>query len=454
MSFRLLLRDIEELANLLVLSHQSSGKTVAISRNNNIWVNLSAKSTINEWSPEHRIVQTSFLDVVGSGDGGKLGAFITISLIRSLAKHENGGHPDLTRQLISELEDVISELKKYSKESVLSDMISLAKDIDFSEQLASAVMLGGVDTHISLEKYEGTEVEIVESESFISEAKPHIQSEDVILKGSMFAFHTQRLTDFEQVRPILEEMGAFKNRPLILLAPMLRGSALATLKKNREEGEIEAYGVEVPLITWGKGWLEDVASFTGGKLFDPHVESFTPQHFGSAKEVVLKSNEIIIDPYDDHAEITAERIDQLLYEASNSPHAHTQDLWRKRASSLSGSLVRVKIGGVTEGEARLRRSLAEKHLISMVSMVKSGHVEGAIPTLSNIKGHHPIIDRALVAPLKVVAMNKKTTALDRVLSENPVLFEPFPLERLISILRSSFSVATTLCSIGHIIRKK
>lgn len=454
MTFRLFLKDIEQLAEILVISHQSSGKTVAITRNKNIWVNLSAKSTINEWSPEHKIVQKAFLDVVGSGDGGKLGAFMAISLIRSLAKHKHGGHPDLTQEVLSYQDEIISQIRARSKESGFNEISSLAQeDINFSDRLAEAVLLGGVETHISLEKYEGTGVEVIESESFISDARCLHLSDQINLKGAMFAFHLHHLTDFEQVRPILEEMGAFQDRPLILIAPMMRGSALATLKRNRDEGVVEAYGVEVPLITWGKGWLEDVASFTGGKVYDPTLEKFTPQHFGSAQEVTLKEKEIIIDPYDDHAEATSKRVEQLLHEANTTPHAHTQDLWRKRASSLSGSLIRVKIGGVTEGEARLRRNKAEKHLISMVSMARHGYIEGAIPTLSDMKGLHPIVDRALLAPLRVVAMNRNLVNLDDALKSSPKLYEPFPTERLISLVRSSFSIATTLCSVGHIVRK-
>lgn len=453
MSFREFLPDVEQLAQLLVLSHQSSGKTVAITRNKNIWVNLSAKSTINEWSPKHNFVQKSFLDVVSSGDGGKLGSFITISLIRSLAKHPRGGHPDLTQEVLSLLGEVISRIRDFSQVSEIRHMAQVAQDLDFAQQLAEAVMLGGVETHVSLEKYEGTGVEVIESESFISEAKSHHLTDQVTLKGPMVALLSERLTSFDQVKPVLEEMGAFQGRPLLIIAPLMRGQALATLKENRDKGIVEAYGVEVPLVTWGKGWLEDVASFTGGRVFETLLDTFTPQHFGSAKEVLLKDSEIVIEPYEDHAEITAQRISQLLHEASISPHSHTQDLWRRRAASLAGSLVRLKIGGVTEGEARLRRSKAEKHLISMESMARYGHVEGAIPVLSQIEGIHPIIDRALKAPLRVVAMNKGTANLDQV-SKMSELYDPFPTERLIELVRNSFSIATLLCSVGYIVRSK
>ena len=77
MSFHIFIPDIKELTTLLSISHASSGRSVLIQRNNTVWANLSAKTTLNQWTPRNRVVQTSYMEVVGQGDGGKLGAFIT-----------------------------------------------------------------------------------------------------------------------------------------------------------------------------------------------------------------------------------------------------------------------------------------------------------------------------------------------------------------------------------------
>ena len=179
---------------------------------------------------------------------------------------------------------------------------------------------------------EGTGCEVIESESLLTEARPLHISEQVSLKGSMVALLPTRVSSFKDVAEPLELMGTFPNRPLVIIAPMMRGEALATIKRNRDEGVVEVYGVEAPLVTWGKGWLEDVASFTGGTLYDSFLHSeFKPYMFGSAREITLKNKEMIIDPYDDHAEITAERISQLLYEANSSAHSHTARLVEKKS---------------------------------------------------------------------------------------------------------------------------
>ena len=114
MSFRLFIPDIEEVSALLVISHASSGKTIAVCRNGKVFNNLSAKSTINQWTPKW--VQKAFLDLVGEGDGGKLGCFLAISLIRSLAKYKHGGHPDLTREVLSHLLEIEDQIISRSRD--------------------------------------------------------------------------------------------------------------------------------------------------------------------------------------------------------------------------------------------------------------------------------------------------------------------------------------------------
>lgn len=455
MSFRLFIPDIEEISALLVCSHASSGKSVLLSRHGQVFTNLSAKSTLNEWTPLHRVVQKGLLDVVGDGDGGKLGCFLTISLIRSLALHKHGGHPDLTREIQECLPQVLNAIRARSLPSQKEHLVTLGKELEFADDLAEAVSLSGAETHISLEKYDGVGCEVIESESYHSEARPLHLDEQVTLKGAMVALLPIRASRFSDVSEALELMGTFPSRPLVIIAPMMRGEALATIKRNREEGVVEAYGVEAPLVTWGKGWLEDVASFTGATIYDKDIfPEFKTDFFGSALEITLKQDELIIDPYDDHAELTAQRIEQLLREAETSPHTHTQDLWRKRASMLGGTLVRVKVGGTTEAEARLNRGRAEKALTSMSTMMRGGYVEGAVNTLSEIQGIHPIIDRALLAPLRVVSLNKVTPSLTQTLHENPCLKDPFPTERLTDLVTRSFSVATTLCSVARVIQSK
>jgi hypothetical protein len=252
----------------------------------------------------------------------------------------------------------------------------------------------------------------------------------------------------------MEYMGSFKGRPLVVIAPMVGGKALQAIKMNNHKGTLEVYACDAPRVIWGKGWLDDFASFTGATVVDQKYEKFKPEFYGSAINTVLNYHEMIVDPYDDHVDKTANRSEELLKEAESCPHPHTQDLLRKRANALNGTLVRLRVGGTTEAEARWRRVLAEKCLISMMDAKVNGYVKGAIPTLYNIETGNEYLDRALKAPFKVVCHNLGKAENDSSVWDIKELYEPFPVGRLIELLDKSISIATTLGSVGHIVRSK
>jgi hypothetical protein len=401
MAFTLLIPSIKEISTLLAISHASSGRTVLIERNGKVWANLSAKSTINQWSTKHKILQKSFLDIVGEGDGGKIGCFIATSILLSLAKIDFQERRKNIEEIKSELPNILAQIKEISQPSTDKEMLHLCRDIDFGKELVQAVSLSGLDSHISF-----------------------------------------------------EQMGSFPGRPLLIIAPMIQGQALATIKRNREEGSVISYAVETPHVTWGRGWLDDIASFTGAEVYQRNLYSeFETRFYGSAKEICLKPREIIIEPYEDHAEVTAKRIDFLLKEADKSSHPHTKDLWKKRASKLAGSLVRIKVGGTTEAEAIMRRNNAEKKLISLSEMLKGGYILGSIPTLSSIKVKNNILKRSFSSPLRVVSKNQNINISEDAL-EIKEMYDPFPAERLCSLIEKAISVAITIGSVGYILNKE
>ena len=429
-----------------------------LSRNNKIWNNLSAKSIINAYHPPPyaKIIQTSLLELCKSGDGCKLGAFITISLLRSFHKVYGEVHPKITDKVKRDVDIAVNKLPRLDSNPEVLKRIGLQSELDLEAvgQVSEAIYLAGsLSSHVSLEKWEGTGCEVEETESFHASLKIHHENE-AYLKGTMFALFTRPIFEVEQIIDALEYMGSFEGRPLVIIAPMIGGKALQTIKMNNHKGTLEVYACDAPRVIWGKGWLDDFAAFTGATVIDQKYEKFKPEYYGSAINTVLNYNEMIVDPYDDHVDKTADRVDELLREADNCPFPHTQDQLRKRANALNGTLVRLKVGGATEAEARWRRGLVEKSLLSMMDAKVNGYVEGAIPTLYNIETGNEFLDRALKAPFKVVCHNLGLAENDLSIWEREELYQPFPVGRMIEILDKSISIATTIGSVGHVIRSK
>ena len=443
--------DLLEISQILTLSHKSRGGNVAIIRSGKYVLNPSAYSTINAWSPSHKISQTSLLDAVGSQDGGKLCSFIITSLVDQLARLPFNVRLDAMRLVESESNLFADSI--VGIESELKDLISLDDDDNLCRSVAEAVYAsqGG---HISLERGDGVSTVVEQSESMSSEAKCHHVETEARLKGSMVYLCAQSISKFSHIEPILELMGTFPQRPLVVIAPMISKEVLSTLKLNRDNSVLDAYAVETPRVTWAKGWMDDISAFTGATVHQRSIEKFSVEMFGSALEAVLQPDKVILTPYDDHIDTTLERAEFLLKEAESIPHNHTKDLWSKRASALTGSLVRLKIGATTDLEARVKRNKTEKIVLSMSDMYLNGHVQGSIPYLARAHTRSEVLNRALRAPWRVVCRNlDKMTEDPSVLNLN-ALQEPFPVGRLKSIIRRSTSVALTLSSCALSVKGK
>jgi hypothetical protein len=456
-SFDILIPSIHEIYTLLKSAHKSRGGTVLLNRGGHIMANPSAKSILNAWHTEdlavQQILHTSLLELCGSGDGAKTGCFMALDMIKSYHKMYGSPHPAATQHTLDCLPDVIRQIEPIEADKDTLFQIGLESTLpeEDVEKIAQALFLSGVESHIALEKWDGSGCEVVAEEAFTAQLKVHAEKEHY-LNGPLFALFAQPLFDTDILLPILEMIGSFEGRPLVIVAPLVGGKALDMVRLNTSKGAIEAYCCDAPRVTWGKGWLDDLASFVGATVYDPLLTgSWKSEYFGSAYQVVLNFNQMIVYPYEDHAEKTAQRAEQLLYEASTIGHNHTKDLWQKRASALTGSLVRLKVGGVTETDARFRRVLAEKALLSMADALRNGYVRGAIPTLHNLSTPDTTLRSALDAPLRVVAENKEST-LEECLNINE-LYQPFPAGRLANLLRKATSISTTLASIGFVVRR-
>ena len=102
------------------------------------------------------------------------------------------------------------------------------------------------------------------------------------------------------------------------------------------------------------------------------------------------------------------------------------------------------MGGITQLEAKHRRSICEKLLISLVQSVKGGVLkEGLILSLSKIETGNEVLDKALRSSMGIVKENKG------ILKE-----VPFPRLRAVEILNNAISISSLLTSLELVIEKK
>lgn len=432
-----LAKDIKEIATLLAISHGSNHKNIALSRNNEILINPSAKSTILAWQ-SNPTLQYFLFQTCGEGDGSKTAVFILASLILSYVKSP---YKDLPTHLINldamRCEPSKDDLKLMTKEVLNEELPEIVYDF----------LLGDSNAHISIELGENTSFEVLHSESFIAKTTYSGYTEDKNVKGAMIAFFSYPLLTLEDIKECLENQ--IEGRPVVLIAPLILGEALKTINLNRNKKIIECYAVECPKIFDQGSWLEDLASFTGGKIVTRLKKFDYQEDFGSALEICFKEKEMLVEQYEDHIESTVKRIDQLQYELTQESIFYKAEQIQQRISNLQGSLLRVKVGGVTQLEAKHRRAICEKLIISLVQAVRSGILkDGLILSLSRIETGNEVLDKALRSSLEIVKKNSGMVVDERKLKI------PFPKSRAVEIISNAVSIGVLLTSVEMVVDKK
>lgn len=428
-------KDIKEIATLLAISHGSNHKNIALYRNDEIFLNPSAKSTILAWK-SNPILQYFLFQTCGEGDGSKTAVFILASLILSYIKCPFDNLPVHNIDLSATYPNK-DDLKVMTKEVLNDELPEIVYDF----------LLGDSNAHISIEIGENTSFEVLHSEAFITKTTYSGYTEDKNVKGAMLAFFTYPLLTIDDVKDCLENQ--IEGRPVIIIAPIILGEALKTINLNRNKGIIECYAVECPKIFDQGAWLEDLASFTGGKIVTRLKKFDYQEDFGSALEICFKEKEMLVEQYEDHLENTVKRIEQLQYELSQEKIFYKAEQLQQRISNLQGSLLRLKVGGITQLEAKHRRSICEKLIISLVQSVRSGILpDGLILSLARIETENEILNKALRSSLEIVKKNSNMKV------DESKLKIPFPKSRAIEIINNAVSIATLLTSVERVVSVK
>jgi len=427
------LEDLKEITTLLASSHLSNNKNIMLYRNKALLINPSAKTTLLAWKT-NKYVRGFLYEVCGEGDGCKTAIFILTSLLIGLNKLPRPY--TLSKPVLSD-----KEIEKPTRE----DLEKIAPDLP--TLIYDALLSNGTDIHISVEVGDKVDIEVIHSEGFVAKC-PHKYEKEISLKGSMVVMFNRPVNKVEEIIPALENK--IEGRPVVVVAPYFSKAVLDMITLNRNKGVIEAYAIETPKVNWVGEWLKDLESFVGGEIQNEFKKEFDLEWYGSAYEIKIKHNEVIFEQYEDKVELTSKRIDQLNYQAES----YTSDLYfmreglKERISALSGSLLRVKVGGYTEVEARNKRVQVEKSIQTLVSAIQGGVIrDGLVLALYKLSEEvkDEIIKYGLQAPLRVIYNN---TGLNRIEDlDQAKLRVPFPANRLRWILDKVFSIVNVWSSI-------
>jgi chaperonin GroEL len=241
-----------------------------------------------------------------AGDGTTTSTLLAREMIKAGLSHLNNGvnAVEIKRGIDNAVKQVIEILRNNSEDISSEEQleqvatISANNDVEVGKLIATALEKVGRDgvVHIEESKSGETYLETVEGMQFNKGYKSHFFVTDnntmtCKLEDAYILIANYKFTNVKELLPILEQVSA-TNKSLLIIADDVENEALATLIVNKARGTLKVAAVKAP--DFGdrrKLVLEDIATVTGGVVFDPDkgmkLDKFSWDWFGQARAVTI-----------------------------------------------------------------------------------------------------------------------------------------------------------------------
>ncbi len=343
----------------------------------------------------------------------------------------------LKRGIAQAVDAIVEELKKMSTPVKGNDQIAQVgtcaanQSSEVGKIIAQAMDKVGKDGVITVEegKTLETTVDLVEGMQFDKGyLSPHFinKFEGLLceLDKPFILIHEKKISAVKDLIPVLEKV-AQSGRPLLIIAEEIDGEALATLVVNKLRGTLQCCAVKAPGFgDRRKSMLEDMAILTGGTaIFEDlgtKLENVTLSDLGAAKKVRIDKENTTIIEGGGKTDTIKSRISQIKNEIEKTTSDYDREKLEERLAKLAGGVAQINVGAATEVEMKDKKALVEDALHACRAAVEEGVLPGGgvaviraakvLDGLSKkLKGDEKtgadIIRRALVAPIKQIAVN-------------------------------------------------
>tara|TARA_R110000782_G_scaffold100502_2_gene186625 strand:+ start:970 stop:2610 length:1641 start_codon:yes stop_codon:yes gene_type:complete len=400
-----LVKGIDILANAVVSTLGPNGRNVVIERPNQSPIStkdgVTVAKHINVSDPVENlgvnlVREASVKTADKAGDGTTTSTLLAREMIKDGLQYlANGANAvEIKRGIDTAVKEVINNLKENISEDISDEnqleqiaTISANNDPEVGKLIATAMDKVGVEgvVHIEESKTGDTYLETVEGMQFDRGYLSHYfvtnnSTMTCTLEDPYILVLNQKLSSVKDLLPMLEAVSN-TNKSLLIIAEDVDSEALATLIVNKARGTIKVAAVKAP--DFGdrrKLILEDIASVTGGQVFDKDkgmkLDKFSWEWFGEARTVTIsKEKTTIIDGKGDEKSVK-ERLEELTTQIDKAQSNFETEKLQERLAKMAGGVSIIHVGGYTETEMNEKKDRVDDALHATKAAIEEGIVPG------------------------------------------------------------------------------
>jgi len=400
-----LVKGIDTLANAVVSTLGPNGRNVVIERPNQSPIStkdgVTVAKHINVSNPIENlgvnlVREASIKTADKAGDGTTTSTLLAREMIKDGLQHlANGANAvEIKRGIDKAVKEVVNNLRENLSEDISDEnqleqiaTISANNDPEVGKLIATAMDKVGVEgvVHIEESKTGDTYLETVEGMQFDRGYLSHYfvtnnSTMTCTLEDPYILVLNQKLSQVKDLLPMLEAVSN-TNKSLLIIAEDVDSEALATLIVNKARGTIKVAAVKAP--DFGdrrKLILEDIASVTGGQVFDKDkgmkLDKFSWEWFGEARTVTIsKEKTTIIDGKGDE-ESVKQRLEELTTQIDKAQSSFETEKLQERLAKMAGGVSIIHVGGYTETEMNEKKDRVDDALHATKAAIEEGIVPG------------------------------------------------------------------------------
>jgi len=368
------------------------------------------------------------------GDGTTSSLIILQAIINEVARRSRFDGRKVVLELKQGLEELKTQLTKNSiqiktKEDLKKVAMVSFDDEKIAEMIADTYYKLGPEGIITIDRSPTMETVIEKTEGLKLKSgyiSPYMITNpsrmETVIEKPYILITDYRLTEANDLFPILDKMAKDNKRQLVIIADNVEGNALATLVVNMSHvmnqqtgkpGSFQVVAIAAPREGNKQILLEDLALMTGAKMFSQSkgdkVDKAEIKDLGRCERFIsIREESIMVGPKGRKGEVGV-AVTTLRQAIKNEKNEKKKEELKKRLGMFTNTLAVIKVGALTDNEQKALKYKVEDCVHSVKSAYQHGVVPGSGIALAGVKTSSPILNEALKYPHRQLMENMGIT---------------------------------------------